>query len=115
MKKILASTLLVLAANVNAAPPEQSQINSLSSAVIELQKVHYAGSKSDLSPSNNTEMDQNINSLGKAALAKHAADVQFLSNDAKLVKQKPTQSEEYFTSLFPAVLAKHYKTAPSKD
>jgi len=115
MKKILATTLLVLATNVSAAPSELSQINSLSSAVIELQMINYAGPKADLSPSNFSNASQNINSLGKAALAKHAADVQFLSNDAKLVKQKPTQSEEYFTSLFPAVLAKHYKTAPSKD
>lgn len=108
MKKTLAITFLLLTANVNAAPADLAQANSLLTAILELQKANYAGPNADLTPSN-IEMSNNLNSLGGAALAKHQANTEFIEVD---MTTSNNNSGQYFTSLFPAVLAKHYKTAP---
>jgi hypothetical protein len=109
MKKTLAITLLILTTNVTAAPADLGPANSLFTAILELQKANYAGPKACLTPSQNKLSNNNLNSLGDSALAKHQANTKFIKVETTASNNKP---EQYFTSLFPAVLAKHYKTAP---
>lgn len=112
MKKILAATLILFTTNVNSAPSELIQADSLLSAVIQLQKINYKGPTAESSNKINTHLSNNINSLGKAALAKHAENTESMVRNAKLNEKPKDNPDDYFTSLFPAALAKHYKTAP---
>jgi hypothetical protein len=108
MKKILATILILSSSFAYAGAEDTNPYNSLSTAVLEIQKRNYAGPENTNTTQSAYKTDNNLNSLPRAVLRKQGVAPHLVVTSKSRLSATTYERNQTVNSLFEGVLAKHY-------
>jgi hypothetical protein len=102
-------TVLILSSPFAYAGAEDANpYNSLSTAVLEIQKRNYAGPENTNTTQSAYKVDNNLNSLPGSVLRKQGVTPHLIITSKSRITETTYEKGHTVNSLFEGVLAKHY-------
>jgi hypothetical protein len=108
MHKILTTLLIMTSSIAYAGSGDTAPYNSLSTAVLEIQKRNYAGTENTNTTQSAYKTDNNLNSLPVAVLRKQGVAPHLVFTSKSRLSATTYERSQTVNSLFEGVLAKHY-------